>query len=467
MRWSIRFVTLMVIASLGIILPPAFGTRAAPTGYSVSDTFSEFYQRSGGLPIFGFAVGPVVHESGRPVQYFERQRFEYHSELSGSPYEVLLGRLGVFDAEKRGLLSHSSFAPLAETAPTKADCLYFAETGHQLCHGFLNYWKNHGLEFGDDGVSQRESLALHGFPISEEFVDPESGLTVQYFERARFEYHPENAGTEFSVLLGRLGDPLWADARNTTGHTPENVQHQVTTSQTPVSSQSPANSIIWQADNETGDLSQWTIGQYGEAAFNSGTGITSVTDTVARSGRHALQLSISQVNGTADQGARIFRWNDPNGKPLPKSAYYSAWLYIPELVDSPDWWNLFQFKSKSNNVSDPMWLLTATSGRDGQLRLELWDALERRSYAPSVDRPLPIGRWVHVEAYFNAATDRSGSVIIWLDGAELVRAEGVRTTTADNVQWSLNNYANRLSPSTVTVYWDDAVIATQRQGPGS
>jgi hypothetical protein len=29
---------------------------------------------------------------------------------------------------------------------------------------------------------------------------------VQYFERNRFEYHPENAGTPFEVLLGLLGN---------------------------------------------------------------------------------------------------------------------------------------------------------------------------------------------------------------------------------------------------------------------
>src|SRR5262249_29825445 len=29
--------------------------------------------------------------------------------------------------------------------------------------------------------------------------------TVQYFERNRFEYHPENKGTQYEVLLGLLG----------------------------------------------------------------------------------------------------------------------------------------------------------------------------------------------------------------------------------------------------------------------
>lgn len=35
-----------------------------------------------------------------------------------------------------------------------------------------------------------------------------SGIIVQYFERVRFEYHPELAGTEHEVLLGRLGVEL-------------------------------------------------------------------------------------------------------------------------------------------------------------------------------------------------------------------------------------------------------------------
>ncbi len=33
----------------------------------------------------------------------------------------------------------------------------------------------------------------------------ENGLTVQYFERARFEHHPEYRGTPAEVLLGLLG----------------------------------------------------------------------------------------------------------------------------------------------------------------------------------------------------------------------------------------------------------------------
>jgi len=39
------------------------------------------------------------------VQYFERERFEYHPESAGTPYEVELGRLGAQVARQRGFLA--------------------------------------------------------------------------------------------------------------------------------------------------------------------------------------------------------------------------------------------------------------------------------------------------------------------------------------------------------------------------
>jgi plastocyanin len=83
----------------------------------------------------------------------------------------------------------------------------FPETGFTVAGRFLTYWRTHGLEFGDQGISYRESLALFGLPISAEFSETIDGkpYTVQYFERARFEYHPENADPQYQVLLGQFG----------------------------------------------------------------------------------------------------------------------------------------------------------------------------------------------------------------------------------------------------------------------
>jgi spore germination protein len=182
--------------------------RCDRTGHYLSYGFKDFWLNSGGLPVFGYPLTTEYDELNRDlgeyrtVQYTERQRYEYHPAYAGSPYETLLGRLGAADADRRGLDDHAAFAPVDNPASSGGD--YFAATGHTLSGPFRDYWHSHGLEFGDAGVSYRESLALFGYPISEEFVDPDTGLTTQYFERAVFEYHPDNPDP-YKVLLRRLG----------------------------------------------------------------------------------------------------------------------------------------------------------------------------------------------------------------------------------------------------------------------
>ena len=68
---------------------------------------------------------------------------------------------------------------------------YFPETGHNIGLAIKRFYDSHG------------GLDIFGLPLTEPFQ--EDGLTVQYFERARFELHPEFAGTPNEVLLGLLG----------------------------------------------------------------------------------------------------------------------------------------------------------------------------------------------------------------------------------------------------------------------
>jgi len=175
------------------------------TGHYLANGFKDFWTTSGGLPVFGYPLTSEYRVGGFTVQFTERQRYEYHPEFAGTPYETELGRLGYESAASQGLLSSAPFQPLPATTASDANCTFFAETGHRLCAGFKAYWQAHGLEFGDTSISYRESLALFGYPISEEFVDSSSGLVVQYFERARLEYHPENADP-YKILLTRLGE---------------------------------------------------------------------------------------------------------------------------------------------------------------------------------------------------------------------------------------------------------------------
>lgn len=108
-----------------------------------------------------------------------------------------------------GMIMHYSTSTMP-TAPVaaKAGARYFPETGHNISGLFRNFYETHGLDFGEAGISAGESLALFGYPLTEEFqeLNPDTGeyLTVQYFERVRMEYHPTNPDP-YKVLLGRLG----------------------------------------------------------------------------------------------------------------------------------------------------------------------------------------------------------------------------------------------------------------------
>ncbi len=73
---------------------------------------------------------------------------------------------------------------------------------------FWYQWRGTGMDFGDEGVSFRESLALWGYPLSRAFeqkLEDGSSRWVQYFERARFEFYPENVNTPYVVQQGHFG----------------------------------------------------------------------------------------------------------------------------------------------------------------------------------------------------------------------------------------------------------------------
>lgn len=81
---------------------------------------------------------------------------------------------------------------LPATAHAAADTMLFPQTNHSVSFGFKHFFDTRG------------GLDIFGYPTTEEIR--ENGWTVQYFQRARFEYHPELAGTQYEVELGLLGD---------------------------------------------------------------------------------------------------------------------------------------------------------------------------------------------------------------------------------------------------------------------
>ncbi|HUP27802.1 MAG TPA: hypothetical protein VM409_05150, partial [Chloroflexia bacterium] len=158
------------------------------TGHLLGGDFLSYYRNTSNADLlFGL---PLTEEFAQRlptgvyrVQYFERARMEYHPEL---PYgqRVQLGALGPV------VLSGRTFDRLPTIKPT-ASRTYFGETGHTISNGFLSYWRANG------------GLKTFGYPLSEEIG--EDGMTVQYFERARMEYHPGLEGTGYAVQLSPIG----------------------------------------------------------------------------------------------------------------------------------------------------------------------------------------------------------------------------------------------------------------------
>ncbi|HEY1016676.1 MAG TPA: sortase, partial [Herpetosiphonaceae bacterium] len=73
------------------------------TGHTLAYGFRQFWESNGGLPVFGYPLTEVFVEDGRPVQYFERARLEWHASLG----LVLAGHLGRWAA---GQASDPAFA---------------------------------------------------------------------------------------------------------------------------------------------------------------------------------------------------------------------------------------------------------------------------------------------------------------------------------------------------------------------
>lgn len=155
------------------------------TGLCAEGAFLAAWRATGGLPRHGVPLTGEREEvlaDGRwyTVQYFERSRLERPSTAVGAVQTGTLGR------QLHGLDPPGQQAPGAR---------YFPATGHNVAGRFLAYWEANGAEAG------------LGLPLGEERRERlEDGreYTVQYFERARLELHPESAAPG-DVQLGQLG----------------------------------------------------------------------------------------------------------------------------------------------------------------------------------------------------------------------------------------------------------------------
>ncbi len=354
---------------LGLLLPLLLSTRSigaspgtgrsryfAETGHTVSGAFLDYWEKNGGLYIFGYPITDEfldVSTDGNTyfTQYFERAIFEYHPEYAGTRFEVLLRLLGLIVTQGR------TFDPAPEPHYDTPGRLYFPYYGgHSLSGIFLDYWKRNG------------GLPVFGYPISEPFyeVSPTDGKTylVQYFERNRFEYHPELAGTPYEVLLGLLGYEYLHRLQR--GSTP-----------LPTSTSTPTPSIT-----TSGNL------RYGFDVHLTGSNIDGVLDLVRGAGFGWIRQQVHWADIEPVKGT--YNWNFLDV--IAQKAGQKGIQVMFSIVRSPAWATQSGGHGMPANPSDLGDFLHAMASRyRGQVQAyEIWNeqnyAVENAGYVAGAER---------------------------------------------------------------------------------
>jgi hypothetical protein len=181
----IVILSLALMAAGGIPAPAqqTIGHYFSQTGHNLTGEFWAFYQSVPDADvIFGMPITEqftTADGSGLAVQYFEKVRFELHPDQPVGQ-RVLLSPLG-------SKLYKAGAPSINQTTPGACRTL----NGFGICYEFLAFFDQHG------------GHTRFGNPISAFEFQPD-GRLVQYFERARFEWHPELAAGQ-NVLLADFG----------------------------------------------------------------------------------------------------------------------------------------------------------------------------------------------------------------------------------------------------------------------
>ncbi|GJQ59824.1 MAG: hypothetical protein D8M57_11320 [Candidatus Scalindua sp. AMX11] len=236
--------------------------------------------------------------------------------------------------------------------------------------------------------------------------------------------------------------------------------------------------IVWSADHETGDLSQWDeegpAGSQWWGSYDNGDCLRppkGVTSEQSHSGEYSVKMSLGSWD--PDGGCRQFRYIESR---TGDSFYYSSWLYFPTHYVIDNWANVIQFKSQSPTKNNPVWVLELRNRNNGAMYFMLtWQGVMAgptedenkvlKHYHQTV-KDVPENQWIHIEVYLKQSSGYTGRISFWQDGVQIYDMDKVKTKYPDgDNRWSINAYGDKISPMPFTVYVDDTAISTTRIGP--
>ena len=235
--------------------------------------------------------------------------------------------------------------------------------------------------------------------------------------------------------------------------------------------------VLWSADHETGDLSQWTTQGDGQTAFNIGDAKAStldlsleatdagmsveVTADAAHSGTHSLKLSNPGNDDNRETGMEILRVIGPT-----EDAFYSAWFMLPSDIElSP---SITIARLRSRNEAGEVF-----NGEELQLRslptggyvLQVFNNNSAFLREPLPEEPpyLAAGRWSQIEARYESRM--SGRLRVWLDGKLVYDLNGRPGATGKDLVLSICNTGEGFNPAPLALFVADVVVSLSRMGP--
>ena len=220
--------------------------------------------------------------------------------------------------------------------------------------------------------------------------------------------------------------------------------------------------LIWVADEETGDLSQWSAPN-GTGGVSPANGTAAVTTEQAHTGQYSIKLTTVANSRTGDPnapgGEGVYR-----NETFPEEAYYSVWYYLPQYYQTVTSWAILKFKA-TGGAGELIDVRLESQG-DKTMTLVLYDHRQAYLRSPLPDPPpiVPIGQWFQLEAFFRNANDSSGRLTIWFNGT-LIYDVSRPMTNSPTVYFMPCNFVNDLSPETAVLYIDDVAVSWIRIGP--
>jgi len=218
------------------------------------------------------------------------------------------------------------------------------------------------------------------------------------------------------------------------------------------------NDLVWTADQERGDLTQWTADGSGDTHLPTDSSIEVSTEAAHR-GTHAIKLVNPAAWDHQDEGPELF-----HSAGVLDDAYYSAWFLLPENYRLEPQLTLMRLRSRDAGGGEPL------NGEELQLRslpvggyvLQVFSNNAGFLLEPVAD-PAPrieAGRWFQLEARYEPQS--SGRLRVWLNDVLVYDLDGRPGAAGTEMVLGICNVAEAAQPAPLVLFVDDAAVSLSR-----